>query len=1539
MSIGSNIKKIRESKNISQESISKNLKVFLKYYQNVEGGLKIPNDDMLRKIAAFLGVSTNEIINFDERKYKIEKNRLDLKNLKYIEQLSDQALSDFTIIGNVTYIPIKRPNIREFIQQKPQLLNREDIFLYGNNINLVGVNGILPNSTIEDIENPIEGLIVNNNKPSSPRILNFVEPYKYRGKFKTLFYTEVNTGLKEGDRVFILNGNYDSNKLIKLNKYKRKRDGYQVLFVDKCKIVLDIDYNGVLPYNDVKTDDFINLYIVNNKSDYSYFSKQITTSGSSFDYKFNKGKNNFIYSNTSYPLISDWGENLGIPGDGFFVKNGTQSWIDITPNFIVGSFSVVHNPLYLVNYEVKIHNGSFTYSFGNEVVEFKEGYIYKWDNTLDNPKWVINTSYIQPYITKTNFRGGNFKGEWNSGIFGNHEEKIEWEGSPATWNSGTLLHSKWNSGIMRSLYSLPESYLSDFENGKPYEKLNAPNNNGWGYNYIIDSDIDNITIENGNIINSILGKNLTFSVIEDYILDTESNFQFNIKANIKESRLLSGYIKESDVVNSESINSKLENVRSINSGFKNSLIKDSKYLSEDNIKILAYDELTLKLTNNSILKPSHKVYRFYISERDYKKLKIRDRFYIKGLVLNDNTKYPLHFFNKRFRFSTWTEYIDFYSGDLNIGEYFFKRGIDMAAFISTPKDNEWLYNTYVDNANSTATTTLVKEIDSSLSEYYSIDIFVSLFDNDSIPVAQSANSIPSEISSFGLLLNNDISTSTPNNIILTNKIRDIIDISKAFIVNSDFESGLIEKTDWISGDHVNYNNDVNITSNTEIGGTYSIIANTSSSTLALTTNVKWVSDKFEISDDCLSQNNIVYLNNVTYTSLNGEQFQLGDAYKILDNNFRSTGILNLKEIGTNIIQSLPDTTGTFSAPDSNSRYGYLHTSKIDYSKIKSGIFRRAYITNSLIENEDYNSSDRTFNNLPLIKSLVISDSIFRNNGNILSKATYLHTSFVNGSDRFLDGIVFKSLWNGMTFSNGVFKESSWFNGTFISGNFYNNRSFNSLPNSNYPYYDIDRIKNYYKDGITSGIVSNDRHSWRNGKFLGGEFFKSDWENGIFDNGEFNYSNFYKGTINGGIIGSLNISIENTKVYNAEINYTNVQNAQLYAIDPNLYGLSGSTINWYNGIFNEGLFGSDISQTASNLATWHDGQFNGGQFVSMAKWKNGTFNNGKFLSGYGWTVSGGLTAGNSTQLDYTWENGVFNNGIFGNETTGTNSTWYNGEFNNGKFVGRIWNTGVFSHGQFIGSSTYSAIGGMSSSNASLFNDSFTHSFYGLWRDGMVTDKKDRFIKDKKFFTNLKRFNYREPLKSAELSNMLWIKGTFSHNSGTVFNSIWLDGAFERGNFNNSSFNPYVRRLGATQSSFNISDDCYWENGRLTNSDFYISKWHYGIFNIGNAYGMIWKNGICNYMNAFNIFWENGIWKNGNWHGSYLTYNGRIDDDFSKQLILRGFTWKSEELIPDVNSCHVWNIFEEAGEMSKIIGSQSADNISDGIDSIDDIVSSE
>jgi hypothetical protein len=40
-------------------------------------------------------------------------------------------------------------------------------------------------------------------------------------------------------------------------------------------------------------------------------------------------------------------------------------------------------------------------------------------------------------------------------------------------------------------------------------------------------------------------------------------------------------------------------------------------------------------------------------------------------------------------------------------------------------------------------------------------------------------------------------------------------------------------------------------------------------------------------------------------------------------------------------------------------------------------------------------------------------------------------------------------------------------------------------------------------------------------------------------------------------------------------------------------------------------------------------------------------------------------------------------------------------------------------------------------------------------------------------------------------MLWLGGTFSHNSGIFYNSAWLDGSLVYGQFNSSMrFNPFI-----------------------------------------------------------------------------------------------------------------------------------------------------
>ena len=1479
----------------------KRLSTFRQTYINIEKGLLKPRKDILIKLSNIFDMNENDIINFREEILINSIRQLDIKNIKdIISSVETRVIpkEPQTILTPITKTPIsvvlEDLSVKEIVYKKPILLKSSELFQIGNKIKTVEVKETLPSETFIDSFGELDpNLVVSGDRSFSSKLLNWSEPYVINGIEKTLFYTEINTGLSVGDKVFIINGNYDSNKFIQNNKYKRKVDGYEVLFVDKCRIVLDIDYvEGILPFIDSGVDNFINIYYIERNGDFLQANRQVTSRGGEFNYKFGKNQNNIAFFNTNFDSISnDWGTSSGITERGFYVKDD-DTWINISNDITSGSFSIALSEDYINNGKIRIHNGSFTFSVGPEVVSFVDGLVYDWkvSNLLDGiagtaSSWIVDNVYNAPFITKSNFRKGDFNGIFNSGVFGTQDKRIEWNKEKfqkATWNTGVLLNTNWVSGDMKSINALPESYIAEFdEDNIPYQKLNAPNNNGRGFNYIENSEFTKVDVENGVFNKSKIGQGVTYSIMEEYIsgLTDSSIYKFNInKAILDRCSIVGGLIKNTDVVNSRVLNTKLENIKSINSNYKLSIIKDSVYISDNIIKILDYDEFTIIDKNSSNY--SHKIYKFYISEANYKSLKIRDRFYIKGLSILDNSKYPLNFFDRRFRLSSWTEYFDSYQNN-----QFIKRGVEVGAFLSTPGDNEWKLNYTLQTSPKTVIT---EENDK---KQYSLDIVVSIFDKDDIEFTN--DSFTNELPINGLDINtlNEPSILNGSTYSEPTLIGNNIDISNAYIVNSDFESGIIENSDWIGGNHINYSNDVNIVDSNF--GTYSIIALTSSSELIVETG--YDPTYKEAGDDCLEEGNIVFLGNIEYQSPNGQVINLGDTYKIVESFFSGSSQLILKEIGTNIITSITQSGGTFSTQGAQNRYNYIYKAKIDKSKISSGIFRRSYLTGCFIENERIDVSDKDFNNITNLKRLVISDSIFKNNENIFSKALYMNSSFIGGNDKFENGIVYNSVWNGLEFQRGVFKESRWVNGEFNSGLFYNNRSFDGITSSITPIYNDERVKSYYKDGLTSTTQSNNRYSWQNGEFNSGDFFESDWENGEFNSGKFYYSKFYNGNINGGVIGDRTIPLVNTVIYNATINFATVDNASLISKD-NSSGLTSSII-WKDGVFNEGEFGSN----ESNIAIWENGIFNSGNFENMAIWKNGTFNGGRFLSSYGWTMSD-----STNQLDYTWQDGEFNGGEFGSANGASNSTWFTGEFNGGKFVGRVWNNGIFTNGDFIGSATYSPIRGVTAtqSNALLFTDSFTSSYYGLWRDGIFSNKKDEFIKDKSILSQIVRSKSRIRRIEATMVNSLWLNGTFSHSSGSMQNSVWLNGVFEKGTFFNSSFNPYVKRNGSTQSQFELSDSCRWVNGDLLDSDFYISKWEKGKFDTGDAYAMIWKDGVCNYMNAFNIFWEGGLWRNGNWYGSYMDYNGTIENDFYKQILLRGASWSGTQ------SMHLWNIFDDS-----------------------------
>ena len=1563
--------------------------------------------------------------------------------------------------------------VKKSLFTKPYLITLDELNQIGQDINLVGYDPQL-NLTSDDTN-----VVLKYGIPCSPKLLNWVEPYQIAGIDYTLFYTEVNSGFSIGDRVFVINGTYDSNLLITNDKYKKGHDGYKVLFVDKCQVVLDIEFNGSLPSNEATEpsddlDNLIKVYYVKDQNDFIHVNRQITTRGDNFDYRFNKNQNNIIFTdNADYVATGPWGESLGLStGPGFFIKDGNSAWINISQDFILGSFSMAATGSAT---KIVILNNSFSYLD----INFQENLVYSYDINGTFSSWQVNVKHENknvPLVSKSNFRNGIFNGTWNGGIYGSNDKRITWSSTSSIWNSGTLLNTIWERGIMESKQSQLQSFIAEFDNivgtfGSPYQKSTNPDNDGYGYNFVINSEIRNAVINNANVSNSTLGGQATYSIVEEHLRGTLTD-QFIIdhfndtlinKAYFESCGIQNANIQNSIVKNSRVENSRFYNIKSINTHYKKSLFKNSNYISDNSIKILYFSENEFSYDNITV---THKVYKFYINKRSYEKFKFKDSFYIKGLKINTVDKSLLNFFDKKFKIGPWVDYLDIQDNS------WYKRGFEYNCSVSTPKENQ-----YFSDVNLTSPT--INELSLEDPFGYSIDIFVKI---------------------------NDI---TGINTQLLYSYSDVIDYSDAYILNSDFESGVFENSNWNSGNHFNFNNDVNIKYDSStnpswyigglsndvanIGGYYDISLISGTSSL----NVKTLYNGYnELESDYLAVDEIVFLNAVDYdtrgkvisitysttgsgyiddtdlptiyngsgsgltvdittsiigqvtqtgftlstpgsgflgglntyqTSTNGNgnglQFSMlngdtntitivnpGSGYLVGDtvymlrslpannpnndiivitsiNNGAVLSIsINQRGLGysegdiliipqlfssgtatfsvtgiTGSLTRLPDqykitmvqpqgsyqlqeiiTTGStsiipgltaggrFSTYDANNRYGYLHKTKFYRSKIVSGIFKKAYFNTSLIKNDLYDISDRDFNNIEKIKNLLIVESLFSGNSNILSKATYMNSFFVKNSDIWENGILYNSIWNGMTFNNGLVKSSTWLDGIFSNGLFYNSNTFDGDINSFS--YNQNNIYSFYKSGDTSTSYNN-RLSWQNGTFLNGEFYKSDWENGKFNGGKFYYSKFYDGIINGGIIGDISISSGYTIIYNGIINYTTVENAELIA-QPNKLNQYGGNIQWNDGIFNGGIFSTKLPYSSNintfSFATWSSGIFNGGDFKGTAKWLDGIFNGGKFTSNYNLSQLN-LYTSSDIKDNYSWEYGVFNGGQFGTGDV-LNSTWFDGEFNGGYFKGKVWNNGVFTFGEFSGSgktqSGYYATGGTESNNSQNFVSSFSpilYNVYGIWKDGFVTDTKDKYI-NKKIYSDLKRVSdIEESLKTALVRDVLWMNGTFSHPSGTIQNSVWIDGTFENGNFNHSSFNPYViRNVFDTISNnrqFNISDTCIWKSGTLTDSDFYISNWENGNFISGNGYGMIWKNGIVSYMNAYNIFWENGIWKNGNWYGSNfnLDTGGSITGDFQKQILFRGMNWGG------TSSSHVWNVFynESLSDINSYIESPAND----------------
>lgn len=1450
----------------------------------------------------------------------------------------------------------------------------------------------------------------------SPPLLNYVEPYVHMGVEKTLFYTEVNTNLKVGDRVFIVNGNYDSYELIKKDKYNKGTDGYRVIYVDRCKIALDIDYTGVLP-NVERSEgdemgDYIKVYYADSYDTFTTANKQITTRGGYLGGKFDLYQNNILYVDSDYDPIDDgWVDTLGITASpGFYVREqafdpkfqrGTTGrlWYNITTAFMSGSASLASpllNPTtslrHYSNEKLLVVGNGFTHAG----IEFKANTVYTYD-PVDGWKPFVKeqTKFTKAMVTKANFRKGDFYGKFNSGIYGSRDNKIDWKGI-GRWNGGTLFNTRWAGGYMFSNISLPQSHQASLSrNNVASQKANTYNNGGYGWNYVIDSDFEKTTIYGAIFRNTRFGMTPSMPVVENHIKNlphvfgqTVSNGLFDA-CEFNNVHLLGGAVR-----NSRSRNTLMTGVKHINSFARDVVFDRSTIISDPVIKIDGFDEFNASERRGSIYGATFsdsvdfKVYKFYIGEADWFKLRAKDSFYIKGLTI-DGDDSLLNFFDKKFTIGSWNEYVDDFNESPNPigtipGSTFYKRGLRIAAFLSTQDENEWVYSSVRQASLKTTNGVISIEqggyftdvVSRNANPRYSIDVFVSVFDVNKQRV-------------LGLNFNGTTQSVSSLDYVLPLHPKPVIDVSRAYIIDSHIESGIIENSDWNSGFSIGYNNDLTISglTNSARPTVYNITPHFDTGEITVRTllnaNFPEVVDRessntpLDPSSFGVKEGDILYMNGVDYyskgkvlsftisasgsgylTELNpipvvqvgpsqsqvllsslssgygltityengvdtevssvkietsGIDYAVGEIFYIVNGAqgpaFPSGGTsstITITEVAQTETVRLPDSWkvksvdygnqeirleplsnasiikgltsgGLFTTVDANNRWNSLGKLKINNSRIKSGLFKRATLNSNLIESEFIDVSDRDFLDRTALKDLVVSDVIFSNTSNRLSRATYFNSTLVGGTDRWIDGIVYNSLLNKVVFDRGLIRESAWIDGTFNGGLFYWSKSYDARPIGNYKMYYNDRIKSHFVGGDLSTTLANNRWSWRNGTFNGGEFYKSDWENGTFNEGDFYGSKWYGGVVNGGRFGNRTTALEETRFYNGTVQYTTVNNAVFYATDVSLVGMTNSIV-WENGIFNSGVFGAQDQrlQLASGGTTFGTYSIPEGivQYLTSFSSPNNVETplplvfdivvDKNFTDVYELDLMVDLVVTpedlpalkyplRSTRIHLKAPDGTSVASVFSYNDVSTGNVLSKTTFTTNQQAPSI------TSGTAPYSSKFKFLFGGVASNVNDLKELIANGTIGTWK---VLVEIPGNIVSVDFVASFSLIIKTFTPDILTLSNSaIWKAGNF--NGGQFIDqAVWKDGNFNGGKFH--SFFGWTQSGGFTTTA--TSDKYSWQGGSFNAGEFgngsidANSTWLSGEFNGGIFKGRVWND---------------GIFRNGSFFGSGLTASGGWD----------------------------------------------------------------
>jgi len=116
VSIGKNIKKIREQRGFTQQQIADLIHMHRSNYSKVESGLREPSIDALNKIAKHFGITLDELVNM-KGKIPVEEKLEDKTTIEQVKLISDLDPEDKAMVFRLIDTIVTKKKFKDFFQQ------------------------------------------------------------------------------------------------------------------------------------------------------------------------------------------------------------------------------------------------------------------------------------------------------------------------------------------------------------------------------------------------------------------------------------------------------------------------------------------------------------------------------------------------------------------------------------------------------------------------------------------------------------------------------------------------------------------------------------------------------------------------------------------------------------------------------------------------------------------------------------------------------------------------------------------------------------------------------------------------------------------------------------------------------------------------------------------------------------------------------------------------------------------------------------------------------------------------------------------------------------------------------------------------------------------------------------------------------------------------------------------------------------------------------------------------------------------------------